>query len=219
MELLHTVAEVRERVRQWRQAGKRVGFVPTMGNLHEGHLSLVREGLARAERVIVTLFVNPRQFNSAADLAAYPRTEVSDAARLESLGGTMVLFAPDGDEMYPPGFSTGVTVTGVSEGLCGAGRPGHFDGVATVVTKLLLISGADAAMFGEKDYQQLQVVRRVAQDLNLPVEIVPFCAQCTLRTIGALPSLVAINVGGTKIGNDELLELSGEHPRCYLYRR
>ncbi|MAS41950.1 MAG: pantoate--beta-alanine ligase [Rhodobacteraceae bacterium] len=173
--IVRTVAELRALVACWKEEGERVAVVPTMGALHDGHLSLVREAMARAGRVIVTLFVNPKQFNSAADLAAYPRTEVSDAARLESLGGTMVLFAPDGDEMYPPGFSTGVTVTGVSEGLCGAGRPGHFDGVATVVTKLLLISGADAAMFGEKDYQQLQVVRRVAQDLNLPVEIVP-CA-------------------------------------------
>ncbi|MBR26675.1 MAG: pantoate--beta-alanine ligase [Rhodobacteraceae bacterium] len=173
--IVRTVAELRALVAGWKEEGERVAVVPTMGALHDGHLSLVREAMARAGRVIVTLFVNPKQFNSAADLAAYPRTEVSDAARLESLGGTMVLFAPDGDEMYPPGFSTGVTVTGVSEGLCGAGRPGHFDGVATVVTKLLLISGADAAMFGEKDYQQLQVVRRVAQDLNLPVEIVP-CA-------------------------------------------
>ena len=150
--IVRTVAELRALVAGWKEEGERVAVVPTMGALHDGHLSLVREAMARAGRVIVTLFVNPKQFNSAADLAAYPRTEVSDAARMESLGGTMVLFAPDGDEMYPPGFSTGVTVTGVSEGLCGAGRPGHFDGVATVVTKLLLISGADAAMFGEKDY-------------------------------------------------------------------
>ena len=170
--IVRTVAELRALVAGWKEEGERVAVVPTMGALHEGHLSLVREAMARAGRVIVTLFVNPKQFNSAADLAAYPRTEVSDAARLESLGGTMVLFAPDGDEMYPPGFATGVTVSGVSEGLCGAGRPGHFDGVATVVSKLLLIAGADVALFGEKDFQQLQVVRRMATDLNLPTEIV-----------------------------------------------
>ena len=172
VEILRTVAEIRARVAEWRAEGARVAVVPTMGALHEGHLSLVREGLARAERVIVTLFVNPRQFNSAADLAAYPRTEVDDARKLSALGEGLVLFAPDGDEMYPPGFATAVSVSGVSEGLCGAGRPGHFDGVATVVSKLLLIAGADVALFGEKDFQQLQVVRRLASDLNLPTEIV-----------------------------------------------
>ena len=124
VDIVRDRADLRGRVLRWRAQGARIALVPTMGALHDGHLSLVREVMARAGRVIVTLFVNPKQFNSAADLAAYPRTEVSDAARLESLGGTMVLFAPDGDEMYPPGFSTGVTVTGVSEGLCGAGRPG-----------------------------------------------------------------------------------------------
>ena len=172
VEIVRTVAGLRARVAAWRAEGARVAVVPTMGALHEGHLSLVREGLARADRAIVTLFVNPRQFNSAADLAAYPRTEQDDARKLAVFGDGLVLFAPDGDEMYPPGFATGVTVSGVSEGLCGAGRPGHFDGVATVVSKLLLIAGADVALFGEKDFQQLQVVRRMATDLNLPTEIV-----------------------------------------------
>lgn len=172
VEIVRTVAGLRARVAAWRAEGARVAVVPTMGALHEGHLSLVREGLARADRAIVTLFVNPRQFNSAADLAAYPRTEEDDARKLAVFGDGLVLFAPDGDEMYPPGFATGVTVSGVSEGLCGAGRPGHFDGVATVVSKLLLIAGADVALFGEKDFQQLQVVRRMATDLNLPTEIV-----------------------------------------------
>ncbi|MEC9433639.1 MAG: pantoate--beta-alanine ligase [Pseudomonadota bacterium] len=176
VDIVRTVAALRGRVAAWRAEGAQVAVVPTMGALHEGHLSLVREGMARAGRVIVTLFVNPKQFNSAADLAAYPRTEVADAAKLSALEGAgqgrLVLFAPDGDEMYPRGFATGVTVSGVSEGLCGAGRPGHFDGVATVVSKLLLIAGADVALFGEKDFQQLQVVRRLAADLNLPTEIV-----------------------------------------------
>ncbi|WP_025029230.1 pantoate--beta-alanine ligase [Nitratireductor aquibiodomus] len=169
--ILRTVAELRERVRTWRRAGERVAVVPTMGALHEGHLSLVEAAKARAERVIVTLFVNPRQFNNASDLAAYPRTEADDAAKLAPLA-VDVLYAPAVEEMYGPGFSTTVSVTGVSDGLCGAHRPGHFDGVATVVSKLLLQSEADIACFGEKDFQQLLVVRRLAADLNIPVEIV-----------------------------------------------
>ncbi|WPZ14340.1 pantoate--beta-alanine ligase [Nitratireductor rhodophyticola] len=169
--ILRTVAELRERVRTWRCAGERVAVVPTMGALHEGHLSLVEAAKARAERVIVTLFVNPKQFNNASDLATYPRTEADDAAKLAPLA-VDVLFAPAVEEMYGSGFSTTVSVTGVSDGLCGAHRPGHFDGVATVVSKLLLQSEADIACFGEKDFQQLLVVRRLAADLNIPVEIV-----------------------------------------------
>ncbi|EKF41413.1 pantoate--beta-alanine ligase [Nitratireductor indicus] len=168
---VRTVRELRERVGAWRRAGETVGVVPTMGALHAGHLSLVEAAQARTRRVIVTLFVNPRQFNNASDLAAYPRTEKDDAAKLDPLG-VDVLFAPDVAEMYAEGFATTVSVGGVSEGLCGANRPGHFDGVATVVSKLLLQSGADFAFFGEKDYQQLQVVRRLVADLNIPVEIV-----------------------------------------------
>ena len=169
--ILRTVAELRERVGTWRRAGERVAVVPTMGALHQGHLSLVETAKARAERVIVTLFVNPKQFNNPNDLAAYPRTEADDAAKLAPYE-IDVLFAPSVEEMYGTGFSTTVSVTGVSEGLCGAHRPGHFDGVATVVTKLLLQSGADIACFGEKDFQQLLVVRRLVADLNIPVEIV-----------------------------------------------
>lgn len=172
--IVRTVAELRATVGEWRRAGARVAVVPTMGALHEGHLSLVRAALAEADRVIVTLFVNPRQFNSAADLAAYPRTEISDAAKLAPLGAH-VLYVPDGDQMYPDGFATTVSVSGVGEGLCGAFRPGHFDGVATVVAKLFLQTGADLAFFGEKDFQQLHVVRHMAQDLDIPVEIRP-CA-------------------------------------------
>lgn len=164
-------AELRAMVAGWRMAGESVGVVPTMGALHAGHLSLVHAAKAAADRVIVTLFVNPRQFNSAADLAAYPRTEDTDARLLAPLA-VDVLYVPDGKEMYPEGFSTTVSVDGVSEGLCGAHRPGHFDGVATVVTKLLLQSGADRAFFGEKDWQQLQVVKRLTRDLDIPCEIV-----------------------------------------------
>ena len=169
--IVRTVKDLRAEVARWRSEGFHVGVVPTMGALHEGHLSLVRTALGRADRVIVTLFVNPKQFNNAADLAAYPRTEEADAAKLAPLGAHM-LYAPDGGEMYPQGFSTTVSVSGVSEGLCGAFRPGHFDGVATVVTKLFLQTGADFAFFGEKDFQQLHVVRRLVRDLDIPIEIV-----------------------------------------------
>ncbi len=170
--VLRTVAALRETTRAWRAAGLRIAVVPTMGALHEGHLSLVRAAMARADRVIVTLFVNPRQFERASDLAAYPRTEEADAARLGPLG-VHVLFAPAAAEMYRPGAATTVSVAGVSEGLCGAHRPGHFDGVATIVTKLLLQSTADVAVFGEKDFQQLQVVKRLVADLDIPVDIIP----------------------------------------------
>ncbi|MHA6688033.1 pantoate--beta-alanine ligase [Mesorhizobium sp. A556] len=168
--IVRTVAGLRTKVAEWRAAGAKIAVVPTMGALHEGHLSLVRAGLEKADRVIVTLFVNPKQFNNATDLAAYPRTEESDAAKLDPLGAHL-LYVPDGNEMYPNGFATTVTVSGVSEGLCGAFRPGHFDGVATVVAKLFLQTSADLAFFGEKDFQQLHVVRRIVRDLDIPVTI------------------------------------------------
>ncbi len=171
VDIIRRLAELRGVVADWRGQGLRVGVVPTMGALHEGHLSLVRAALAKTDRVIVTLFVNPKQFNSAADLAAYPRTEQADANKLEPLGAH-VLYVPDGEQIYPPGFATTVSVAGVSEGLCGAHRPGHFDGVATVVTKLLLQTGGDFAYFGEKDFQQLHVVRRLTIDLDIPTQIV-----------------------------------------------
>jgi pantoate--beta-alanine ligase len=158
-------------VRDWHAHSLVVAVVPTMGALHEGHLSLVREARARADRVIVTLFVNPRQFNNPADLAAYPRTEREDAAKLEGHGADL-LYVPDGDIMYPPGFATSVAVSGLSEGLCGASRPGHFTGMATVVTKLFTQTAADLALFGEKDFQQLRIVERLARDLDLPIEVI-----------------------------------------------
>ncbi|MCW2307745.1 pantoate--beta-alanine ligase [Rhodobium gokarnense] len=169
--IVRTRAELRETVAGWRRAGHKVAVVPTMGALHEGHLSLVRAALERAERVIVTLFVNPKQFNNPDDYASYPRTEADDAAKLAPLGAHM-LYCPEPEEVYPQGFSTTVTVGQVSEGLCGAFRPGHFDGVATVVAKLFLQTGADFAFFGEKDFQQLHVVRRLARDLDIAIEVV-----------------------------------------------
>ncbi len=171
MLIVRTVTEMRSQVSQWHADGESVAVVPTMGALHEGHLSLVRAAKGRAGRVIVTLFVNPTQFNNSEDLATYPRDESTDAGRLEA-EHVDVLFAPDIDQMYPDGFATEVTVSRLSEGLCGAHRPGHFDGVATVVTKLLLQTQADAAFFGEKDYQQLAIIRRLALDLDIPVDIV-----------------------------------------------
>ncbi|RWD95292.1 pantoate--beta-alanine ligase [Mesorhizobium sp.] len=169
--IVRIVSELRSIVAAWRREGLRIAVVPTMGALHAGHLSLVRAALAKADRVIVTLFVNPTQFNNAADLAAYPRTEHDDAAKLASVG-THILYAPNAADMYPPGFATTVSTGGVSDGLCGTFRPGHFDGVATVVTKLLLQTGADLAFFGEKDFQQLHVVRQLIRDLDIPIEII-----------------------------------------------
>ena len=169
--IVRAVADLRTIVAGWRREAASIAVVPTMGALHEGHLSLVRAALEKADRVIVTLFINPKQFNSAADLAAYPRTEVEDAAKLAPLGAHL-LYAPDAAEIYPEGFATAVSVGGVSEGLCGAFRPGHFDGVATVVAKLFLQTGADLAFFGEKDFQQLHVVRRMARDLDIPITVI-----------------------------------------------
>lgn len=169
--IVRTVAELRAHVRRWRADGERVGFVPTMGALHEGHLSLVRLAKESAGRAIASVFVNPTQFGPNEDFAAYPRGEARDAELLASVGCDL-LYAPTAEEMYPEGFSTMVSVAGVSEPLDGAARPGHFAGVATVVTKLLLQCAPDVAVFGEKDYQQLQVIRRLARDLDIPVEIV-----------------------------------------------
>lgn len=169
--ILRRLGDLRALVATWKAAGDVVGVVPTMGALHAGHVSLVRAARVGADRVIVTIFVNPRQFNNPEDLAKYPRTEQDDAALLTP-EGVDAIFVPDPEEVYPPGFATTISVSGVSAGLCGAHRPGHFDGVATVVSKLFLMTGADRAWFGEKDYQQLMVVRRLVRDLNLPVEVI-----------------------------------------------
>jgi pantoate--beta-alanine ligase len=148
-----------------------VALVPTMGALHDGHLSLVTRARQAADHVIVSLFVNPTQFGPKEDLSRYPRDEAGDSAKLASVGCDL-LYAPTVDEMYPQGFSTNVRVGNVSNGLCGDVRPGHFDGVATVVSKLLLQAGADVAIFGEKDFQQLHVIKRLVQDLNIPTDII-----------------------------------------------
>ena len=168
--IVRSVAALPAAVRAWRQAGERVALVPTMGFLHEGHLSLVRLGRTRAERVVASLFVNPTQFAPSEDFEAYPRDEARDAGLLASAGCDL-LFAPTVAEMYPHGFATTVTVAGVSAPMDGIARPTHFAGVATVVAKLLGQCQPDVAIFGEKDFQQLMVIRRMAADLDLAVEI------------------------------------------------
>ncbi len=170
IDTVRTVADLRARVSAWRAAGETVGLVPTMGALHEGHLSLVRLSLAQAGRTCVTLFVNPTQFAPGEDLQTYPRDEAADAAKLAALGADL-LFAPETGEMYPPGNVTEVSVPGLGDCLEGENRPGFFTGVATVVAKLLMQVQPDIAVFGEKDYPQLQVIKRMVRDLDIPVRI------------------------------------------------
>ena len=168
--IVRTVPALRARMQAWRERRERVALVPTMGALHEGHLSLIRLAKAQAERVVCSIFVNPKQFGPAEDLDAYPRQEDADA-RLLATERCDLIYAPPPEVMYPPGFATTVSVGGPSGGLDGDARPGHFDGVATVVAKLLIQCGADLAVFGEKDYQQLLVIRRLVADLDLSTEI------------------------------------------------
>lgn len=169
--ILRRVADLRRFVAEKRAQGLTIALVPTMGALHAGHIALVRDGLARADLVIASIFVNPAQFAPHEDFGAYPRTWAADLEKL-SAAGAQAVFYPDAQDMYPAGFSTAITVGGVSAMLEGEHRPQMFGGVATVVTKLLLQVGPDIALFGEKDYQQLQVIRHLVADLNIPVEII-----------------------------------------------
>lgn len=171
MEIVRTVEDLRAQVRAWRAAGLTVAVVPTMGALHEGHVSLVRHALEHADRVVATLFVNPTQFGANEDLDSYPRDEARDAGMLQAAGCGM-LFAPGVTVMYPDGFATRVEVDGLTDALCGAARPGHFNGVSQVVAKLLNQAQADIAVFGQKDWQQLAVVTRMARDLDIPTRII-----------------------------------------------
>jgi pantoate--beta-alanine ligase len=171
MAVARTVDALRRTITEWGERRERVGLVPTMGAIHQGHLALVAAAHRECDRVIASLFVNPKQFGPAEDFAAYPRDEAADLAAFRKAGVDLV-WAPSVAEMYPAGFAANIHIGGVSEELDGAARPGHFDGVATVVAKLLLQSLPDAAFFGEKDYQQLLVVRRLVQDLDIPVRIV-----------------------------------------------
>jgi len=171
MEVIESISEMKNLVKDWKRQGLSIGFVPTMGYLHEGHLALVRRVKELSDRVVVSIFVNPIQFAPGEDYQRYPRDLERDKALLEK-EGVDVLFSPKAQEMYPPGFQTYVEVKELSSGLCGRYREGHFLGVATVVLKLFNIVQPDIAAFGEKDYQQLKVIQRMVQDLNLDVKII-----------------------------------------------
>ena len=163
--------DLRAEIAKWRQAGEKIALVPTMGALHAGHLSLIDIAKQHAKRIVVSIFVNPTQFGPKEDFGRYPRDEAGDMAKLKEAGADLV-YIPGIEEMYPQGFATRVSLPSLTEDLCGAARPNHFEGVATVVTKLLLQCAPDVAVFGEKDFQQLLVIRRMVTDLNIPVEIV-----------------------------------------------
>ncbi len=169
--IVRNVNDLRAAVTAWRRDGKTIGLVPTMGAIHVGHLSLVTEAKSHCDKVIASIFVNPTQFGENEDFDAYPVDEARDVEEL-SEAGTDLVFCPGREDIYPEGFSTVISISGVTAGLCGPFRPGHFDGVATVVAKLLLQCLPDVAVFGEKDYQQLLVIRKLVKDLNISVDIV-----------------------------------------------
>jgi pantoate--beta-alanine ligase len=169
--IVRTPNDLTAAMESWKRSGHRTGFVPTMGALHAGHLALVGVGLHHADKVAASIFVNPKQFGPLEDLDRYPRDEAGDAAKLEA-AGCELLYAPSVETMYPPGFASFVRVAGLPDVLCGAARPGHFDGVATVVSKLLAAARADVAVFGEKDWQQLAIIRRMALDLDMGTQII-----------------------------------------------
>jgi pantoate--beta-alanine ligase len=171
MHIIESIPVLRETLKNWRGQGETIAFVPTMGNLHAGHVELVEQAKSQASRVVVSVFVNPTQFGPGEDFAAYPRTPEEDAAKLRA-AGVDVLLMPPSAEVYPQGSLTFVEVASVSDILCGAFRPGHFRGVATVVCKLFNMVQPDVALFGEKDWQQLAIIRRMVADLNLPLRVV-----------------------------------------------
>jgi pantoate--beta-alanine ligase len=170
LQIVRTPDALRAAVRDWQRAGKHVALVPTMGALHAGHLALVTKGLTLADVAVASIFVNPKQFGPGEDLERYPRDEAGDALKLAGAGCSL-LYAPDVATMYPPGFASFVRVSGLPDLLCGRVRPGHFDGVATVVAKLLSAAQADVAVFGEKDWQQLAIIRRMAADMDIGTQI------------------------------------------------
>jgi len=171
MDIITDISDMQKRALEARQQGRRIAFVPTMGYLHEGHLSLLREGRERGDLLLLSIFVNPTQFGQGEDFESYPRDLTRDCDLARS-AGTDIVFAPEARDMYPRGYATYVDVEGITGVLCGASRPGHFRGVTTVVTKLFAIVQPHVALFGQKDFQQLAVIRRMTLDLNLPVEVV-----------------------------------------------
>jgi pantoate--beta-alanine ligase len=171
MQTILSINPLRDTLKTWRGLDKTIAFVPTMGNLHAGHIHLVEQAKAQADKVVVSIFVNPTQFSAGEDFGAYPRTPDEDSEKLSAAGADL-LFMPEASEIYPGAAATFVEVPGISEILCGAFRPGHFRGVATVVCKLFNITQPDLALFGEKDFQQLAVIRRMVADLNMPVQII-----------------------------------------------
>ncbi len=171
MKVITTIDEVRDQVKAWRNNGESIGLVPTMGYLHEGHQSLMASAKKDNQRVIVTIFVNPMQFGPKEDLASYPRDLERDKKACQQMGVDLI-FCPSADEMYDANFNSYVNVNGLTDALCGKKRPGHFKGVCTVVTKLFNITQPDRAYFGQKDAQQLAVIQRMVQDLNIPIEII-----------------------------------------------
>jgi len=171
MEIVTDISGMQKIALATRAEGRRIAFVPTMGYLHEGHLSLLREGRKRGDLLVLSIFVNPTQFGQGEDFESYPR-DLSHDVRLARSAGTDIVFAPEARDMYPKGYATYVDVEGITDCLCGASRPGHFRGVTTVVTKLFTIVQPHVALFGQKDFQQLAVIKRMTLDLNLPVEVV-----------------------------------------------
>ncbi|WP_170571386.1 pantoate--beta-alanine ligase [Ruegeria atlantica] len=201
--ILRRLSDLRALTTEWHRNGETIGVVPTMGALHQGHLSLVEAAKAGTDRVIVTIFVNPKQFNNPEDLAKYPRTENEDAQKLAPYG-VDVIYVPEPEQIYPQGFATNVSVTGLTDVMEGEFRPGHFDGVATVVAKLFLQTQADRAYFGEKDYQQLMIVRRMARDLDIPIEVIG-CP--TVRE----PSGLAMSSRNLRLSPDGLAIAANKH--------
>ena len=182
MEVVRTIADLRQRISSWRVEGQTVSLVPTMGALHDGHLSLIKIAQEKCDRVVASIFVNPKQFLPNEDFEKYPRNEDSDIEKLVELGADL-LFSPNASEMYRPDASTAVVISQLTDCLCATSRPGFFDGVGTVVTKLLIQTLPDIAIFGEKDYQQLLIIKRLARDLDIPTKII---GAPTIREIDGL---------------------------------
>ncbi|MBO9445865.1 pantoate--beta-alanine ligase [Ruegeria sp. R14_0] len=206
--ILRRLADLRALTSDWQSTGQTIGVVPTMGALHQGHLSLVEAAKAGCDRVIVTIFVNPKQFNNPEDLAKYPRTENEDAQKLAPYG-VDAIYVPEPEEIYPQGFATTVSVAGLTDVMEGEFRPGHFDGVATVVAKLFLQTQADRAYFGEKDYQQLMIVTRMARDLDIGTEVVgcptvrePSGLAMSSRNLRLTPEGLEVAANKNRIMND-----------------